>query len=188
MGSQGGEPFFAVTVFRVTALQCGNPPAWALQRRVYGDRDIATMALRRLGRLQRLRRLPACINRGHRSTRGEPFQLTACRPAACATGAEFTQLRVEFTPRASEFFENQFHCTRDHACTCFASGLHATSHKRLAVHLCPYTHACTPPMSGGDGLPPSSSGIAGGLRRPVNNTRGKPLVLTVACATWGKPR
>ena len=54
--------------------------------------------------------------------------------------------------------------------------------------LCPYTHACTPPMSGGDGLPPSSSGIAGGLRRPVNNIRGKPLILTVACATWGKPR
>ena len=51
-----------------------------------------------------------------------------------------------------------------------------------------YTHACASPMSGGDGLPPSSSGIAGGLRRPVNNTRGKPLILTVACATWGKPR
>ena len=46
----------------------------------------------------------------------------------------------------------------------------------------------TPPMSGDDGSPPSSSGIAGGLRRPVNNTRGKPLILTVACATWGKPR
>ena len=26
-----------------------------------------------------------------------------------------------------------------------------------------YTHACASPMSGGDGLPPSSSGIAGGL-------------------------
>ena len=46
----------------------------------------------------------------------------------------------------------------------------------------------TPPMSGDDGLTPSSSGIAGGLRRPVKNTRGKPLILNVACATWGKPR
>ena len=45
-----------------------------------------------------------------------------------------------------------------------------------------------PPMSGDDGSPPSSSGIAGGLRRPANNTRGKPLILIVACATWGKPR
>ena len=33
---------------------------------------------------------------------------------------------------------------------------------------------------------PSASSV--GLRRPVNNTRGKPLILIVACATWGKPR
>ena len=62
--------------------------------------------------------------------------------------------------------------------------------RREAAHSIAYLEvtACTPPMSGGDGLPPSSSGIAGGLRRPVNNTRGKPLTLTVAFATWGKPR
>ena len=61
----------------------------------------------------------------------------------------------------------------------------AHTHKHVP-HERPTLHAA---MSGGDGLPPSSLGIAG---RPeeatANNIWGKPLILTVACATWGKPR
>jgi hypothetical protein len=61
------------------------------------------------------------------------------------------------------------------------------AHTHMHVpHKCAMLRAA---MSGGDGLPPSSLGIAG---RPeeasANNTWGKPLILTVACATWGKPR
>ena len=46
------------------------------------------------------------------------------------------------------------------------------------------THRCRGAMACRH-RPPASPG---GLRRPVNNPRGKPLILTVACATWGKPR
>ena len=78
------------------------------------------------------------------------------------------------------------------------AGGHRRNELALALaHLCLHAYAMEPvgrcwggcpPMSGDDGDSPSSSGIAGGLRRPVNNTRGKPLILTVAQATWGKPR
>ena len=54
----------------------------------------------------------------------------------------------------------------------------------LGAPTCSTPHGCRGAMACRHRPPASPVG----LRRPVNNTRGKPLILTVACATWGKPR